>query len=156
MPNTDLLPQQQVSLSVLVSILYLIVWHHSSHPDVLEVIMNVLSACLLLRPPNGILSETQELKPHSFCTKSLWCWFLSTDTVFGNGRTPDYLLLGNMVYTVSAPIFLTVSVVLSCSGVFTRCCWTCVAHSTYCLVPDIFLLRKMYKIWYAFRGMILV
>uniref|UniRef100_A0AAQ5YL94 Phospholipid-transporting ATPase n=1 Tax=Amphiprion ocellaris TaxID=80972 RepID=A0AAQ5YL94_AMPOC len=29
------------------------------------------------------------------------------DTVFGNGRTPDYLLLGNMVYTVSAPIFLT-------------------------------------------------
>uniref|UniRef100_A0A8C4EGT7 Phospholipid-transporting ATPase n=1 Tax=Dicentrarchus labrax TaxID=13489 RepID=A0A8C4EGT7_DICLA len=32
------------------------------------------------------------------------------DTVFGNGRTPDYLLLGNMVYTVSAPIFLTVSV----------------------------------------------
>uniref|UniRef100_A0A8C2ZZ28 Phospholipid-transporting ATPase n=1 Tax=Cyclopterus lumpus TaxID=8103 RepID=A0A8C2ZZ28_CYCLU len=31
------------------------------------------------------------------------------DTVFGNGRTPDYLLLGNMVYTVSAPIFLTAS-----------------------------------------------
>uniref|UniRef100_A0A8D3AJ75 Phospholipid-transporting ATPase n=1 Tax=Scophthalmus maximus TaxID=52904 RepID=A0A8D3AJ75_SCOMX len=28
------------------------------------------------------------------------------DTVFGNGRTPDYLLLGNMVYTVSAPISL--------------------------------------------------
>uniref|UniRef100_A0AAX7T955 Phospholipid-transporting ATPase n=1 Tax=Astatotilapia calliptera TaxID=8154 RepID=A0AAX7T955_ASTCA len=27
------------------------------------------------------------------------------DTVFGNGRTPDYLLLGNMVYTVSAPVF---------------------------------------------------
>ena len=24
-----------------------------------------------------------------------------TDTVFGNGKTPDYLLLGNMVYTVS-------------------------------------------------------
>ena len=23
------------------------------------------------------------------------------DTVFGNGKTPDYLLLGNMVYTVS-------------------------------------------------------
>uniref|UniRef100_A0A7N9B0Y3 Phospholipid-transporting ATPase n=1 Tax=Mastacembelus armatus TaxID=205130 RepID=A0A7N9B0Y3_9TELE len=29
------------------------------------------------------------------------------DTVFGNGRTPDYLLLGNMVYTVSTPVFLT-------------------------------------------------
>uniref|UniRef100_A0A3Q3VS05 Phospholipid-transporting ATPase n=1 Tax=Mola mola TaxID=94237 RepID=A0A3Q3VS05_MOLML len=29
------------------------------------------------------------------------------DTVFGNGRTPDYLLLGNMVYTVSAPVSLT-------------------------------------------------
>lgn len=27
---------------------------------------------------------------------------LFTDTVFGNGKTPDYLLLGNMVYTVSA------------------------------------------------------
>lgn len=26
---------------------------------------------------------------------------LLTDTVFGNGKTPDYLLLGNMVYTVS-------------------------------------------------------
>lgn len=36
-----------------------------------------------------------------------------TDTVFGNGRTPDYLLLGNMVYTVSAPIFLTVLVSVS-------------------------------------------
>uniref|UniRef100_A0A4W6FKR8 Phospholipid-transporting ATPase n=1 Tax=Lates calcarifer TaxID=8187 RepID=A0A4W6FKR8_LATCA len=29
------------------------------------------------------------------------------DTVFGSGKTPDYLLLGNMVYTVSAQIFLT-------------------------------------------------
>uniref|UniRef100_A0A667WYK5 Phospholipid-transporting ATPase n=1 Tax=Myripristis murdjan TaxID=586833 RepID=A0A667WYK5_9TELE len=28
------------------------------------------------------------------------------DTVFGNGKTPDYLLLGNMVYTVSSPVFL--------------------------------------------------
>lgn len=26
---------------------------------------------------------------------------LLTDTVFGSGKTPDYLLLGNMVYTVS-------------------------------------------------------
>lgn len=39
-----------------------------------------------------------------------------TDTVFGNGRTPDYLLLGNMVYTVSAPIFLTVSVSAGLNG----------------------------------------
>uniref|UniRef100_A0A671XQI8 Phospholipid-transporting ATPase n=1 Tax=Sparus aurata TaxID=8175 RepID=A0A671XQI8_SPAAU len=38
------------------------------------------------------------------------------DTVFGNGRTPDYLLLGNMVYTVSAPIFLTVSVSAGLNG----------------------------------------
>uniref|UniRef100_A0A8C4ELS4 Phospholipid-transporting ATPase n=1 Tax=Dicentrarchus labrax TaxID=13489 RepID=A0A8C4ELS4_DICLA len=42
------------------------------------------------------------------------------DTVFGNGRTPDYLLLGNMVYTVSAPIFLTVSVSAVLNGSFSH------------------------------------
>lgn len=36
-----------------------------------------------------------------------------TDTVLGSGKTPDYLLLGNMVYTVSASVFLTQSF-LSC------------------------------------------
>lgn len=34
---------------------------------------------------------------------------LLTDTVFGNGKTPDYLLLGNMVYTVSVELFFGAS-----------------------------------------------
>lgn len=30
--------------------------------------------------------------------------FLFPGTVFGNGKTSDYLLLGNTVYTVSLPL----------------------------------------------------
>uniref|UniRef100_A0A3B4TGF7 Phospholipid-transporting ATPase n=1 Tax=Seriola dumerili TaxID=41447 RepID=A0A3B4TGF7_SERDU len=40
------------------------------------------------------------------------------DTVFGNGRTPDYLLLGNMVYTVT--LILSVTLLSSDSSQFSH------------------------------------
>lgn len=38
-------------------------------------------------------------------SSSRWLCSLHTGTVFGNGKTSDYLLLGNFVYTVSAELF---------------------------------------------------
>jgi hypothetical protein len=41
----------------------------------------------------------------SFLTSLLYFYFLLAGTVFGNGKTSDYLLLGNFVYTVSSAPF---------------------------------------------------
>ena len=80
----------------------------------------------------------------------LWPWkllslILFTDTVFGNGRTPDYLLLGNMVYTVSAPTvnLSAVKQIMFFCQVLSSCFWL--------LISSNFILFTSQCMWHKWR-----